>query len=71
MTAGSELRIRALAFAARLRGAHDEGEALSWMEQRGYVEINPSAAGEVVTLTESGIERADAIIGHDEGVLNR
>jgi hypothetical protein len=57
-----ERRYGALLFAARLRGATEEITAVNWMQQSGYVTIEPTITGERVTLTDKGIERADAIL---------
>lgn len=51
-------------FAAQLRGATDDTGALSWMIQEGYA----LDGGDVIVLTDAGIERADGIIDGDPGL---
>lgn len=47
--------MRALMFAARMRGADSAEEALAWMEGRGY--ITRKVEGEI-HLTSAGVQRA-------------
>lgn len=52
-------------FAAQLRGAKEESDALSWMIERGYaVEVGNGQ----LDLTEAGSARATAIIEGDPGL---
>jgi hypothetical protein len=64
-----ERRLSALTFAASLRGARERGDAISWMEQHGFVTIQPTVEGDVFELTEAGIERADEMIAENEALF--
>jgi hypothetical protein len=57
-------RLNALMFAARLRGARDRDDMISWGVGQGYIE---PVFGETTEhrLTEAGIARADEIIEAD------
>lgn len=60
-TPSSQLRVRALQFAARLRGAEDEADVVEWAIQAGYLVMKDGIA----ELTEAGIKRTDDIIKAD------